>query len=841
MKSDPKDSSQAVLSDSHTDVRQAPPNPVLKAPGGIAQTIRERLLEPVGSAVDGLSVRASLGLAFACVVTGALVIGVFSLFQMGRLNASTGVIYNQEYTAGQAAEQVRGNVLRASRAQTQLLTASTPQEREALGKDVETSFAELDKKISLIQGLSTSEESVATAKQLIEAIAKWSKRLREYVTLVKKQPLSYLEMDVKVSLEDAGLLNESRKVEKIVDSLVAQRGQSAQATMQHTGEIYKASVVWVVAIVLLLVVMSIGVGTWVIWRLTRQLGGEPAYAKAIAKRIADGDLTMKIQLADNDTHSLLYSLHEMQTRLAERTEQLRQKTNDINAMLQNMPQGVLTVVKGGAIHPEYSAYMATIFETKDIADRKVMELVFSGSNLGADVLSQIDTTIDSVIGEDDMQYDFNSHLLATEFDMTMPDGRLKSIGLSWSPISDNSGTVDKLMLCVRDVTELKALAAAAGQQKRELDIIGQILAVSQEKFSGFIDGSVEFLAENKKIIENVGATPQGALDPETVTQLFRNMHTIKGNARTYGLLHLTNLVHEAEQSYEELRRNPDAVWDQEKLLGELSSASAAIEEYAHINKVKLGRTGPGRRAAVEKYLMVQKQDIQDALELMDDSVRGNDLETMRSAQLRLQNMLKMLGTVRVQEALEGIVESLPSLAQELSKEPPIVSIDDHNIVLRTQIADLMKNVFMHLYRNSLDHGIEVPEKRLANGKPAAGHINLDVSLVEGRVVLKLSDDGAGLAVALIQQRAIEKGLLGADQKPSPEEIAQLIFAPGFSTAAVVTEVSGRGVGMDAVKSFVEREEGTIELVFRSSDTDSSHRAFDTVISMPGKFAVQAMA
>ncbi len=825
---DPAKSPQPALSEARGEVRQPPKNPSPKALGDMDQT------------ADGMSVRASLGLAFACVVSGALAIGVFSLFQMGRLNDSTGVIYNQEYTAGQAAEQIRSNVLRASRAQTQLLTASTAAERDTLGKDVETSFADVDKKIALIQSLSSSEESVATTKQLVEILAKWSKRLREYVKFVKEQPLSYLEMDVGVSLEDAGLLNETRKVEKIVDSLVAQRGQSAKATMLHTGEIYKTSVIWVIGIVVLLVVMSIGVGTWVIWRLTRQLGGEPAYAKAIAKRIADGDLTMEIKLAPNDTQSLLYSLHEMQARLAERTEQLRQKTNDINAMLQNMPQGVLTVVKGGGIHPEYSAYMATIFETNKIADRPVMELVFSGSNLGADVLSQIDTTIDSVIGEDEMQYDFNSHLLVTEFDMTMPDGRLKSIGLSWSPISDDSGVVDKLMLCVRDVTELKALAAAAGQQKRELDIIGQILAISQEKFSGFIDGSIEFLAENKKIIEDVGATPTGGLDPETVTQLFRNMHTIKGNARTFGLLHLTNLVHEAEQTYDELRTNPDAVWDQEKLLGELSSASAAVEEYAHINKVKLGRTGPGRRAGVEKYLMVQKQDIQDALELMDDSVRGNDLEEMRSAQLRLQNMLKMLGTVRVKEALEGIVESLPSLAKELSKEPPKVSIADHNIVLRTQIADLLKNVFMHLYRNSIDHGIEAPEKRLAKGKPAAGHINLDVSLVGDRVVLKLGDDGAGLAVALIRQRAIEKGLLAADQHPSPEEIAQLIFAPGFSTAAVVTEVSGRGVGMDAVKSFVEREEGTIELVFRTTDTDSSYRAFDTVISMPGKFAVQAM-
>ena len=87
--------------------------------------------------------------------------------------------------------------------------------------------------------------------------------------------------------------------------------------MLHTGEIYTTSVVWVTGIALLLVVMSIGVGSWVILRLTRQLGGEPTYAKSIASRIADGDLTMKISLAPNDTSSLLHSLHEMQTQLAQ--------------------------------------------------------------------------------------------------------------------------------------------------------------------------------------------------------------------------------------------------------------------------------------------------------------------------------------------------------------------------------------------------------------------------------------------------------------------------------------------------------------------------------------------
>lgn len=317
MESEPAESLQPTLSDSQSEVVFSSKKRTLKALGGMAQTVNEHLLKPAGSRADGMTVRASLRLAFAIVVAGALVIGVFSLFQMGRLNASTSIIYEQEYTAGQAAEQVRSNILRASRAQTQLLTASTAAERDTLAKDVEGSLAEVGKRIEIIQGLSTSEESIATSKQLVEAIAKWSKRLREYIKLVKEQPLSFMEQSPDVASEDAGLVNETRKVEKIVDALVAQRGQSAQATMQHTAEIYKTSVVWVIGIVLLLIALSIAVGSWVIRRIARQLGGEPAYAKSVASRIANGDLSKQIKLDANDTESLLYSLHEMQTQLAQ--------------------------------------------------------------------------------------------------------------------------------------------------------------------------------------------------------------------------------------------------------------------------------------------------------------------------------------------------------------------------------------------------------------------------------------------------------------------------------------------------------------------------------------------
>ena len=525
----------------------------------------------------------------------------------------------------------------------------------------------------------------------------------------------------------------------------------------------------------------------------------------------------------------------LELRVAERTAQLRQKTNDIQAMLENMPQGVLTVLPGGVIHPEYSAYMEAIFETTEIAGKNMMDLVFSQTTLGSDALSTVEVAVGSVIGEDAMNYEFNSHLLATEFDKTMPNGAVKSLELSWSPITDDNDVVEKLMLCVRDVTELKRLASEAGAQKRELEIIGEILAVSQEKFQEFIDSAKKFVAENREIIQK---TP--AKDQDAVGLLFRNMHTIKGNARTYGLLNMTNTVHETEQVYDDLRKDEEKVWEPEAMLAQLDQVDALLDEYGKINDVKLGRKGPGRRGSVEKFLMVEKDHVARALNLIK-SAKAADAEAMKAALHEVDQTLSLIGTEKIDHVLAGIIESMPSLAKELGKEPPKISIEDHGIVVRTQVVGLLKNVFTHVFRNSMDHGLETGEAREAAGKTAAGHIRLKLNLEGGRLVFRLGDDGRGLAVGKIRQKAIDNGLIQAGDAIAPEQVAQLIFASGFSTAEKVTEVSGRGVGMDAVKGFLQREGGDVAIQFTDSNAAAEMRPFELVITLPEKFAAHLSA
>lgn len=529
------------------------------------------------------------------------------------------------------------------------------------------------------------------------------------------------------------------------------------------------------------------------------------------------------------------AFNAMIEKIQQSNEEIRQKTADIHAMLHYIPQGILTLESGGIIHPEYSEHLKTVLETSDIAGRDVMHVVFDGSGLGVDALNQMETAISACIGEDEMNFEFNAHLLPLEIDKTMPDGRTKVLDLNWSPITDETGTTLRLLLCLRDVTDLRVLAKAADAQKKELALIGEILAVRQEKFQEFIGSAKEFIAENEALIITAAGTEAGRR--EAIAVLFRNMHTIKGNARTYGLLQLTDVVHQAEERYDAIRQGKQE-WNTELLQTELQQTADVVAQYARINEVTLGRKGPGRRGSVDKFLMVPKEVVEDLIQRLDEA-GAQSAEQKAIALQQARDALNQLGAEPLSRMLSGVTDSLPSLAQELGKAAPQVVMKNAGILVRTQLADTLRNVFMHLFRNSLDHGLELPVERTLLGKSEAGSITLSTQLSTSTLTLRLKDDGRGLALQRIKAKAIEQGLLAPDAATSAHDIAQLIFASGFSTATEVTEVSGRGVGMDAVRGFIQAEGGDISLELASTDANVEFCPFETVITLPAKFAVQA--
>lgn len=623
------------------------------------------------------------------------------------------------------------------------------------------------------------------------------------------------------------------ELEKIVATLRVEKNREKDQAIDSLNGNLATTTTAIGAVSGVAVIVLVAVGMLLYRQITQPLTRMQGMMSEIA---TSQDFTRRVPVGRMDEigHSIV-AFNQMIEKIQENSLLLRQKNADIQAILQNMQQGILTVVEDATVHPEYSVYLEQIFETGEIAGRDFMDLVFADTDLDADGRAQVEAAVGACLGQDGINFVFNQHLLVGEVVRRMPDGREKALDLSWSAITDDNDTIVRLMLCVRDVTQLRKLAAEASEQRRSLEIIGEILSVSQEKFQQFIASATGFIHENERIIRQYSQA-----DSAAIAALFRNMHTIKGNARTYNLRHLTNVVHETEQRYDALRQEDGArQWDQNDLMAELMRVREAIDRYATINEHSLGRKGPGMVADCNALVVVDKARIGEALRLIEHANPASlpDLVSMRES---VRQTLRLLGSASVGEALAGVIGSLPSLAHELGKEVPSVRIDDNGYRLAEDVVPLMGDVFTHLLRNALDHGIETAEVRRARGKAPAGTIDIEVGVDCGTLQITLSDDGRGLALDRIRGIAMDRGWLGADASPSDEEIAQWIFRPGFSTAETVTAVSGRGVGMDAVREFLAREGGSIALHFTDDRKGAPFRQFQTVISLPERVAVDSV-
>lgn len=176
----------------------------------------------------------------------------------------------------------------------------------------------------------------------------------------------------------------------------------------------------------------------------------------------------------------------------------------------------------------------------------------------------------------------------------------------------------------------------------------------------------------------------------------------------------------------------------------------------------------------------------------------------------LQDHVMAVRAQPVKAVFQRMPRLVRELAQTLGKEVRLVLEGENTEVDKTIIEELA-DPLTHMIRNSMDHGLETPDERLAAGKPPEGTIKLIAEHRAGRIVISVTDDGRGIGRDKLLAKARSRGLVGADERLAPEEIDQLIFAAGLSTAEAVSDISGRGVGMDVVRRNVESLGGRISV------------------------------
>lgn len=525
----------------------------------------------------------------------------------------------------------------------------------------------------------------------------------------------------------------------------------------------------------------------------------------------------------------------LEQKVSERTAVVHQQTKDIREMLTTMPIGLFTINEAGLINPQYSQSLEKLLNTSFIKGRNAIELIFENTHLGADERDAMVVSLSCMMGEDCFNYECNKDHLITEFSRTV-NNQEKIFAIEWTAIIDDNDCVEKMMVSLRDITALRIAENKGKAQQQQLEIISQLLNISANKFLAFEKSAINFIAENKNAIaqvknntasnnsntsDNANTSHNTSSTADIVALLFRNMHTIKGNCRTYGFTVLSDTVHEIETVYSELRAShTNTAWDAEFLLADLARAEQVLALYSDAFRHVLGRDSEPR-ADRRGGVWLPDNDLDHFMRLV---ARGDTR--------LLEKELIAIRTGTLEETLTDVLQSLDSIAQQLHKPAPKVMVQTPGLRINKDNQEFIVDIFAHLLRNSLDHGIELPSERLALGKPEVGKITIRGLAVGDQYQIWLKDDGAGININKLRTKAQDKNLFENPSEITPMDIAETLFLSGVSTKDEVSNISGRGVGMDAVRGFLRQRGGDIAIIINELGNITEYASAEFLITLP---------
>ncbi len=268
--------------------------------------------------------------------------------------------------------------------------------------------------------------------------------------------------------------------------------------------------------------------------------------------------------------------------------------------------------------------------------------------------------------------------------------------------------------------------------------------------------------------------------------------------------------------------------------------AAAVSTQVPSAPVRISRQEPLVRVETERLdklinlvgeLVISRTQVIEMVKSGESTDRMGALDQLDRITTELQYAAMSLRMVPIKQVFDRFPRMVRDLAQARGKDINL-EIFGETTELDRSIVNQIGDPLVHLLRNSIDHGIEPKAERIAKGKPAAGTIRLSARHEGSHILIEISDDGQGLNIDRIREEAIERGLLPVGTKEiSMAEAVNFLFHPGFSTAETVTDLSGRGVGLDAVKATVESLSGTIDM---ESEPGRSTR---TIIKLPLTLAI----
>jgi signal transduction histidine kinase len=442
----------------------------------------------------------------------------------------------------------------------------------------------------------------------------------------------------------------------------------------------------------------------------------------------------------------------LERKIQVRTKDLDDEKKNTQILLDNAAQGFLSFGSSGLVNDTYSQVCV------DILGRSP-----SGQKIGQ-CLNQDESTFDELIPmlfDEVLEFESIAALFPKEIVMSE-----RTVAIELKAIRFQNNKIEKVMCILSDLTELKKVEANQLKERKLHECLVKIMKSPDDVHASFdmVDEMVESRSD--------------------LTVVKRMLHTMKGNFAFLGLSDLANMCHHFEDQVKVSYNANQCIQMADKIKAELN---AFIEKYNNILKIQKN----------SKKITVEIAKLESILNRIEQKVPHNflfqDLTALKEQPI--STVLSWMNEAFVSEA-------------ELQNKNVLPVIFKRSVQLDANVYASLFKSFIHIARNSADHGIESNEVKELNDKTALGQMTIDSWEDNGQYVISFKDNGAGIDLDRVRAKALSKNL----KITNTDADAMLIFAAGFSTKENVTQSSGRGIGLDAVRSEAERFGGQISLV-----------------------------
>ncbi len=576
-----------------------------------------------------------------------------------------------------------------------------------------------------------------------------------------------------------------------------------------------------IGIVLFLGIISLTTGYLQIKRIAGKITSPIGTLVTSAQTIAGGDYNRVVTSeSDDEIGNLAEHFESMRATIKKYTDHLQdlidEKMQQVNDILNNIDQGLFTINLDGTVNKEYSARANVILKVDDIASHDINQLL----RLDTNQKSSFYEWLKLVKNRHSSQRWQKLTKLAPvqELELLQNESNTQQfVSISYQKIYDKAGNLSKIMILAMDETEkrLKDLQIAAERQQHENEVkaILGIANTPAEEIAEFTEDTKERLRELHNevkahlegVIRQRDYYPEGPeyeITKENIDAMYRHIHTIKGNAGSYGFEMMSTIAHKAEDMLEELRepvkmRRGDSLG----MIAEyLIKMDDAMEDIHQKIKLVFGRDDE-ITVRIPEHRIAKIQDICTELE---SKISDNKFEP-----LFLECM--MLTWKPLKTITRKYLKIIQKAVRKQNKNIEFEVVDEMALYPVNELSSF-DDALIHLMRNAVDHGVEEPEVREEMNK-GVGRIKFEYSKNSTQRIIKISDDGRGIDTEKLVEKSMQKGIIKADDvlKMSEKDKLMLMFHAGISTSDKITDTSGRGIGMNVVKEKVENLGGKLEI------------------------------